>query len=647
VKKTALLLMSLLASALLSPLVVVAARAADGPSSRVGGLLARSEIWTQYRDRFVKNDGRVVDTANGDASHSESEGYGLLLAVAAGDRATFDSILGWTTEHLIARGDGLVAWKASDANDAADGDILVAWALAEAVDYWRDPKYLAPAKALAGNVAARLVVRDARYGLLLRPGAEGFSGADRPDGAVVNPSYWVFPAFERLKQLAPQTDWDALRNSGVKLIDSARSAPTGLPSDWLSLGADVPAPASGFPRGFGYNAVRLPLYAFWGGVEAPELMRNFTTGWEHGDFASAAPATDRPSFVEPGYAKIIALARCASAGDAYPHDFYNFSARQNYYPASLSALAMIAAATRGGPCLDTAAMAVELGGVSPEPAADISRLELTAVADAIPTVDLLPAGSSLPRPAKATIATTSVRPTLASESLLGTAGTIAVISVLGAIGFAFHRRRERQRKQLLETMFSPGAASEAGTKAVPRTLPVNPYDDATSPETLPRKMENAAEASKEFGRTLGVIYFDLGEPARGKRKRVAPNREHEVEDLLQRLRKELRGTDHATLIDDREIVACVGLLPGMTELKTISERLRKAGLTFESFAYAFESSPGLSIYPLDGYRGEELIHRARSRYASQRAAAASSATKPATPAGTPRGSRKVPAPARH
>ena len=47
------------------------------------GTVAESD-WAAYRDRFVLADGRVVDDGNGGISHSEGQGYGLLLAVLGG-----------------------------------------------------------------------------------------------------------------------------------------------------------------------------------------------------------------------------------------------------------------------------------------------------------------------------------------------------------------------------------------------------------------------------------------------------------------------------------------------------------------------------------------------------------------------------------
>ena len=37
-------------------------------------------LWQAWRDRFVMPDGRVVDTLQGQASHSEGQGYGMVLA---------------------------------------------------------------------------------------------------------------------------------------------------------------------------------------------------------------------------------------------------------------------------------------------------------------------------------------------------------------------------------------------------------------------------------------------------------------------------------------------------------------------------------------------------------------------------------------
>ena len=47
------------------------------------------EYWRLYRTRYIDG-GRVLDTGNKDVSHSEGQGWGMLLAEANGDRRTFD-----------------------------------------------------------------------------------------------------------------------------------------------------------------------------------------------------------------------------------------------------------------------------------------------------------------------------------------------------------------------------------------------------------------------------------------------------------------------------------------------------------------------------------------------------------------------------
>ena len=50
-----------------------------------------ADLWAAYAKRFVTDEGRVIDRENGNASHTEGQGYGMLLAEAAGDRARFDA----------------------------------------------------------------------------------------------------------------------------------------------------------------------------------------------------------------------------------------------------------------------------------------------------------------------------------------------------------------------------------------------------------------------------------------------------------------------------------------------------------------------------------------------------------------------------
>jgi hypothetical protein len=177
--------------------------------------------WRRYQSKFISPEGRVIDDANGGISHSEGQGYGMLIAVRAGDRAGFDRLWTWTRANLELRGDHLAAWRwdpahdphVADRNSATDGDLLIAWALSEAGAKW-DPAYAAAARSI---------------GPLLLPGAQGFGPSERPDGPVVNLSYWIFPALDRLASISHAADWRAVTRSGLNLIDEARCDSTCRP----------------------------------------------------------------------------------------------------------------------------------------------------------------------------------------------------------------------------------------------------------------------------------------------------------------------------------------------------------------------------------------------------------------------------------
>lgn len=270
--------------------------------------------WIRYKERFIDPSGRVIDTGNGNVSHSEGQGYAMVLAVAADDKLAFERIWQWTRQHLMVRSDGLLSWRWSpastppitDPNNASDGDILVAWALAEAGSRWAKDDYTRASRTLAMSIGKRLlVVTDGRH--LLMPGATGFSAEEHPDGYVVNLSYWVFPALLRLSHVAPEVPWSKLSGTGLDLSSQAAFGPHKLPPDWLALTANGLKPAKGFATVFGHDSIRIPLYLIWAGKNDHILVQRLAALWNKPTaFSTIELATGIPlwRFDDPGYAAI-------------------------------------------------------------------------------------------------------------------------------------------------------------------------------------------------------------------------------------------------------------------------------------------------------------------------------------------------------
>lgn len=327
----------------------------------LGGALKSPEMWLSYKTRFVTETGRVIDTGNGMISHSEGQGYAMLLAVAANDRATFDRLWGWTRANLMVREDQLAAWRweplrrpaIADVNNASDGDILIAWALAEASDFWGDVALRTSARRMAVEVGRKLVVYKTKLGALLLPAVAGFSADERADGPVVNPSYWVFPAFARLPLVAPEIDWRGIAQSGLDVLKVARFGASGLPAEWVSLKDGAAKPADGFPAQFGYNAIRIPLYLAWAGIGEREHYDPFVAWANAGRVAvvDLANGGATAAFGEAGYSLIGALALCAVEGKALPQDSFATRAPEHYYPATLRLLSVLATQMRYSACL--------------------------------------------------------------------------------------------------------------------------------------------------------------------------------------------------------------------------------------------------------------------------------------------------------
>jgi endoglucanase len=327
------------------------------------GTLTDAEVWRAYKAKFVTESGRVVDTANGMVSHTEGQGYGLLLAVAANDRLTFERIWDWTRANLAVRNDELLAWRwepdhrpaVADLNDAADGDILIAWALTEAADAWSEDAYRVAARRIAVEIGRRLILWQSESGAVLLPAAVGFAVEDRPDGPIVNLSYYVFPAFIRLPLVAPEFDWAGLGRSGLRLIEASRFGEQNLPVEWMSLTGGKPHPAEGFAGEFAYNAIRIPLYLAWSGAGGRDHFAPFQA-WSQqgaGNLATLDLKSGRPvsRLDEAGYGAIPALVACVASGTPWPANLKTLQDTGNYYSSTLQLLSLVAVKMRAPSCL--------------------------------------------------------------------------------------------------------------------------------------------------------------------------------------------------------------------------------------------------------------------------------------------------------
>jgi endo-1,4-beta-D-glucanase Y len=314
-------------------------------------------LWNSFRTRFVTEEGRVVDNANGGVSHSEGQGWGLLFAVSFDDRKTFETILQWTSKTLRRPHDRLHAWRytpsavppVGDLNNATDGDIFIAAALARAAIRWNDVDYAKAAEAIGRDILTRLVRPVGRW-LVLLPAVSGF---ERPNAVVINLSYYAFPFLADIARAIPSPRWQTLLLDGISLIAAARFGAWGLPPDWLILDGDnhlLPAP--GWPPRFSFDAIRIPLWLVWSRMMPNTLYASLHTFWASRPGLNA-PAwadlatNDIPSYPPgPGIEAIMRLTETANAAKSVV--LPSIDTVKDYYDAALVVLAYLAMRERGG-----------------------------------------------------------------------------------------------------------------------------------------------------------------------------------------------------------------------------------------------------------------------------------------------------------
>jgi endoglucanase len=235
-------------------------------------LTANALNWEDYKGVFLTADGRVVDYQQNRISHSEGQGYGLLLAVSHGDRLAFDRMWKWTRDNLqVRKTDALFAWSwgqrangewlAIDLNNATDGDLLIAFALFEAERVWQDETYGRSARDILESIKKHLLASHGGKPVLL----PGYSGFTKEDGVVVNPAYFIFPAFAAFVRADESALWQELSAQCREILSVCRFSGLNLPPDWALLrGHRVELFLEKGTR-YSYDAVRVPLYLAMGG----------------------------------------------------------------------------------------------------------------------------------------------------------------------------------------------------------------------------------------------------------------------------------------------------------------------------------------------------------------------------------------------
>jgi len=233
---------------------------------------ADSGTWPGFKEEFITPEGRVIDRNQQEISHSEGQGYSMLLAVAHRDLETFSLLWQWTKNNLqVRKTDSLSAWSWGelangvtapiDFNNASDGDICIAWALLLAREQWNLPGLEDDGRKVVASIQ-RYLLLEAFGKTILLPGYYGFT---QTDAVIVNPSYLVLPAFKVFARYGDRILWQRVHGESLSLLSENSFGRWQLPADWLVLKQDKIAVLADKAPLFGYEAIRVFLWAFWDG----------------------------------------------------------------------------------------------------------------------------------------------------------------------------------------------------------------------------------------------------------------------------------------------------------------------------------------------------------------------------------------------
>jgi len=228
-----------------------------------------TQLWQGFQNRFMDQQGRVIDIDEGGVSTSEGQSYALFFALVSNDQSLFHKILIWTQNNM-AEGDmsqHLPCWRwGKNSHDqwgplsdesASDANLWFSYTLLQAGNLWHNASYVRIGQKMLHLIEQKEVISVPGWGPLLLPGPSSYWTAN--GRFITNPSYEPLFVLHYLAHANPQGPWHSMAQKLPILLQDI--SPRGYAPGWIayrpSLGWEM-APEG--PQG-SFNAIRCYLWA--------------------------------------------------------------------------------------------------------------------------------------------------------------------------------------------------------------------------------------------------------------------------------------------------------------------------------------------------------------------------------------------------
>ncbi len=183
--------------------------------------------WRTYKKDYIHSYGQIIDP-EGELTTSVGQGYGMLRAVFAHDRATYDGLWQWTRDHFQHRNDDKLLsseWKdgsqkLSDNNTFADATIAASLVLAS--QQWGDPQANIPYR----EQAIQMISDIWRQNVVTVNGVHYMLATDKASDIhtesyyIINPTFLTPVWYELFAQFDDQNPWSDLAQNSYQILST-------------------------------------------------------------------------------------------------------------------------------------------------------------------------------------------------------------------------------------------------------------------------------------------------------------------------------------------------------------------------------------------------------------------------------------------